>query len=142
MTKTFLILVVEDEDLHRKMMVKILGALGHTVLEAEDGFTAVNLATQRRPDLILMDINLPGMDGLTATRRLKENSATAWIPVIALTALAMTGDHEKILEAGCDDYIIKPLLIKPFVAKLEDWLDNIRRTRASEQADDDRGGLC
>lgn len=141
MSETFSILVVEDEELHRKMMAKILGSLGHTVLEAEDGAAAIDLATQRQPDLILMDINLPGMDGLTATRRLKETPATAWIPVIALTALAMAGDQKKILEAGCDDYIIKPLLIKPFIAKLEGWLDKTRQTRTSGQADDNRGGL-
>ncbi|MDA8160274.1 MAG: response regulator [Desulfobacteraceae bacterium] len=122
MPKNFVILVVDDEEMQRKMLSKILGALGYAVLEAEDGRVAVELARLRRPDLILMDIQLPVMDGLAATRRLKDDPQTQTIPVLALTALAMAGDRERALAAGCDDYLAKPIMLEPLVAKLNEWL--------------------
>ncbi len=122
MPKNFVILVVDDEEMQRKMLSKILGALGYAVLEAEDGRVAVELARLRRPDLILMDIQLPVMDGLAATRRLKDDPQTQAIPVIALTALAMAGDRERALAAGCDDYLAKPIMLESLVAKLNEWL--------------------
>ena len=122
MPKNFVILVVDDEEMQRKMLSKILGALGYAVLEAEDGRVAVELARLRRPDLILMDIQLPVMDGLAATRRLKDDPQTQPIPVLALTALAMAGDRERALAAGCDDYLAKPIMLESLVAKLNEWL--------------------
>lgn len=122
MPKNFVILVVDDEEMQRKMLSKILGALGYAVLEAEDGRVAVELARLRRPDLILMDIQLPVMDGLAATRRLKDDPQTQAIPVLALTALAMAGDRERALAAGCDDYLAKPIMLESLVAKLNEWL--------------------
>jgi CheY-like chemotaxis protein len=110
------------KELHRKMLVKILGARGYMVLEAKNGQDAVELADKQPPDLVLMDLLLPVMDGLTATRLLKGNPATRAIPVIALTAMAMAGDREKALAAGCDDYVSKPVLLAPLLAKLGDWL--------------------
>ena len=122
MKRNFVILVVDDEEMQRKMLSKVLGALGYVVLEAEDGRVAVELAGLRRPDLILMDIQLPVMDGLAATRRLKDDPQTQAIPVIALTALAMFGDRERALAAGCDDYLAKPIMLESLVAKLNEWL--------------------
>ena len=122
MNKNFVILVVDDEEMQRKMLSKILGALGYAVLEAEDGRVAVELAGLRHPNLILMDIQLPVMDGLAATRRLKDDPQTQAIPVIALTALAMSGDRERALAAGCDDYLAKPIMLESLVAKLNEWL--------------------
>lgn len=136
MKTSFTILIVDDEELHRKLMTKIIVSLGHTTIEAGDGRTAVDLAVERLPNLILMDINLPVMSGLTATRLLKENPATRSIPIIALTAMAMAGDGEKVMDAGCDDYVIKPIRYKSFVEKLEDWL----RTIASAESDRGRAG--
>src|SRR5690606_23219311 len=88
---------------------KILSARGYEVLEADDGLTAVELASRERPDLILMDISLPGIDGVEATRRIKTYPETAGIPIVALTANAMRGDRERFLAAGCDDYLPKPI---------------------------------
>ena len=130
MTATYVILVVEDEELHRKMLVKVLQTLGHEVLVATDGEAGIKLAELKRPHLILMDINMPVMDGLTATRLIKKNPATASIPIIALSALAMSGDQEKALAAGCDDYISKPALIKPLGDKLKEWLGKSRHSAA------------
>lgn len=127
MSETFVILVVEDQELHSKMLVKVLGVLGYRVLVAIDGESAVELVGQKRPDLVLMDINLPVLDGLAATRLIKKNPDTAGIPIIALTAQAMVGDQEKALAAGCDDYIAKPALIKPLGEKLGEWLKRSRK---------------
>lgn len=102
------ILIVEDNPMNMKLTSVILKAAGYTILQAEDGETAIDLAQKNIPDLILMDVQMAGMDGLSATRFLKQNRETAAIPVIALTAFAMRGDEEKILAAGCDGYIPKP----------------------------------
>src|SRR5881398_1485411 len=96
----------------------LLESAGHSVLKATDAETGVALAAAERPDLILMDIQLPGMDGLRATALLKADDATKDIPVIALTALAMKGDEERIRAAGCDGYIAKPLSYKDFLATI------------------------
>ena len=103
------ILIIEDNPANLKLVTMLLRRVDHTVLGAVDAETGMALALAERPDLILMDIQLPGMDGLTATRRLKQNPATAAIPIIALTALAMKDDKARTIAAGCDDYIAKPL---------------------------------
>ena len=106
------ILVVEDNPANMKLTSLLLHSAGHSVLSAVDAETALRLARGEQPDLILMDIQLPGMDGLTATTILKQDPATASIPVIALSALAMKADEERSQTAGCDAYIVKPLRYK------------------------------
>lgn len=103
------ILIVEDNFANLKLATMLLRRVEHVVLGAADAETGMALALAEHPDLILMDIQLPGMDGLTATRRLKQNPASAAIPIIALTALAMKDDEAKAIAAGCDGYIAKPL---------------------------------
>lgn len=112
------VLVVEDNQANMTLAKFLLESVGHTVIKATDAETGVALAGSARPDLILMDIQLPGMDGLTATGILKSVDATRDIPVIALTALAMKGDEARIRAAGCDGYIAKPLAYKDFLATI------------------------
>ena len=110
------ILLVEDNPTNMKLSTFILESAEYTVLPAVNAEVALTMARESRPDLILMDIQLPGMDGLEATALLKADEETRRIPVIALTALAMKGDEERILAAGCDGYIAKPLDYKAFLA--------------------------
>jgi two-component system, cell cycle response regulator DivK len=110
------VLVIEDNPANMTLAVFLLESAGHSVIGATDAEAGLTLAREDQPELILMDIQLPGMDGLQATRLLKENAATQRIPVIALTALAMKGDEERIRAAGCDGYIAKPLGYKQFLA--------------------------
>lgn len=112
------ILVIEDNPTNLKLAVLLLEAAGHTVLTARDAEAGLTLARDEQPSLILMDIQLPGMDGLEATGLLKRNEATCDIPVIAITALAMKGDEERIRAAGCDGYVAKPLAYKDFLATI------------------------
>ena len=110
------IVVVEDNVANMKLATFILESAGYTVMGARDAEAGLTLARDEQPDLILMDIQLPGMDGLQATGLLKADPATRAIPVIALTALAMKGDEERIRAAGCDGYVAKPLAYKDFLA--------------------------
>ena len=110
------ILIVEDNPANMTLAAFLLQSAGHTVLSATDAETGLTLARAEKPALILMDIQLPGMDGLEATALLKRDAATGSIPVIALTALAMKGDEERIRAAGCDGYIAKPLAYRDFLA--------------------------
>jgi two-component system cell cycle response regulator DivK len=103
------VLVIEDNPANMKLARLLLSKAGHTVLEAADAETGLGIAQSELPDLILMDVQLPGMDGLAATAILKQDAATALIPVIALTAMAMKDDEKKSQVAGCDAYIAKPL---------------------------------
>ena len=112
------VLIVEDNPANMTLATFLLKSAGHTVLTATNAETGVALAREEQPDLVLMDIQLPGMDGLQATALLKGNEATRTIPVIALTALAMKGDEERIRAAGCDGYIAKPLSYKDFLATI------------------------
>jgi two-component system cell cycle response regulator DivK len=112
------VLVVEDNPANMTLATFLLQSAGHTVLSAKDAETGLALARVEQPDLILMDIQLPGMDGLQATALLKSDPSTRAIPVIALTALAMKGDEQRILTAGCDGYIAKPLAYKEFLATI------------------------
>ncbi|MBN1679133.1 MAG: response regulator [Anaerolineae bacterium] len=103
------ILYIEDNFQNKRLVRKILASRGYEVLEADDGLTGVELAIREVPDLILMDISLPGIDGVEATQRIKAFNNTTNIPVIALTANAMRGDRERFIAAGCDDYLPKPI---------------------------------
>jgi two-component system cell cycle response regulator DivK len=102
------ILVVEDDPDNRRIVAKVLSVEGYHVVEATDGIEALEQARVEHPDLILMDLALPNMDGWEATRQLKGNAETRAIPVVALTAVAMRGDEEQARAAGCDDYLPKP----------------------------------
>lgn len=115
------ILVVEDVDFNRDLLVQLLED-DYEVIEAANGQEGVKLAERERPDLILMDLSLPVMDGWEATRQLKANDNLRSIPVIALTAHAMKGDEEKALAAGCDDYLVKPLDEDELIAKIQKYL--------------------
>ncbi|MGK7873843.1 MAG: response regulator [Xenococcaceae cyanobacterium] len=113
------ILLVEDNEMNRDMLSRRLKRKGYDVVIAIDGSEGVSMAASESPDIILMDMSLPVMDGWTATRQLKSNPATKNIPVVALTAHAMSGDREKALEAGCDDYDTKPIDFKHLLGKIE-----------------------
>ena len=113
------VLIVEDNPANMALAVFLLQSVGHTVLSATDAEAGLTLARDEQPNLILMDIQLPGMDGLEATVLLKRDEATSAIPVIALTALAMKGDEERIRAAGCDGYIAKPMRYKDFLAAID-----------------------
>lgn len=112
------ILIVEDSPTNMLLAVDVLESAGHTTLQASRAEAGIALAKSDQPDLILMDIQLPDMDGMTATRLLKADAATAAIPVIALTASAMKGDRERIMEAGFDGYIEKPIRYKEFLSAI------------------------
>jgi two-component system cell cycle response regulator DivK len=112
------VLVIEDNPANMTLAVFLLESAGHAVLMATDAETGLALARANTPALILMDIQLPGMDGLQATALLKADEATRALPVIALTALAMKGDEERIRAAGCDGYIAKPIRYKEFLAAI------------------------
>ena len=112
------VLIVEDNPANMTLATFLLQSAGHSVLSARDAETGLTLARAEQPDLILMDIQLPGMDGLEATALLKRDDTTRDIPVIALTALAMKGDEERIRAAGCDGYIAKPLAYRDFLATI------------------------
>jgi CheY-like chemotaxis protein len=102
------VLYIEDNPHNKRLVRKLLTVKGYDVLEADDGLIGVEMAKRERPDLILMDINIPGIDGMEATARLKK-SEVAQIPIVALTANAMVGDRERIMAAGCDEYMQKPV---------------------------------
>jgi CheY-like chemotaxis protein len=116
------ILLVEDNEMNRDMLSRRLKRKGYDVVSANDGARGITMAQSETPDLILMDISLPIMDGLQATRQLKAAPDTQGIPIIALTAHAMAGDREKCLEAGCNDYATKPVEFPQLLAKIESFL--------------------
>ena len=116
------VLIVEDNTANMRLALFLLESAGHTVLSAVNAEAGLTIAREEQPDLILMDIQLPGMDGLEATTLLKEDESTRAIPVIALTALAMVGDEARIRAAGCDGYVAKPLAYKDFLAVIREHL--------------------
>jgi CheY-like chemotaxis protein len=116
------ILLVEDNEMNRDMLSRRLQRKGYEVVIAVDGAEGVSLTSSENPDLVLMDMSLPVMDGWEATRQLKANPETREIPVIALTAHAMSGDREKALNAGCDDYDTKPIELPRLLSKIETFL--------------------
>lgn len=120
------ILIVEDNDLNLKLFRDLLTAHGYETIETKEGLEAITLTRSEHPDLILMDIQLPEISGLDVTRRLKAEEALRDIPIIAVTAFAMKDDEEKILAAGCEAYISKPISIVPF-------LNTVRRFLGEEE---------
>jgi two-component system cell cycle response regulator DivK len=113
------ILLVEDNEMNRDMLSRRLQRKGYEVVLALDGQSGVEMSQTQAPDLVLMDMSLPVLDGWEATRRLKADTATRHIPVIALTAHAMSSDREKAIEAGCDDYDTKPVELMRLLAKID-----------------------
>jgi CheY-like chemotaxis protein len=116
------ILIVDDNQMNLELVSDILGINGYQVLQAGDAKTGIDIAKKEIPDLILMDVQLPGMDGLQATSILKEDAATRDIPVVALTAHAMNGAEENVLKTGCAGYISKPIDTRGFPGKVEGFL--------------------
>lgn len=113
------ILIVEDNEMNRDMLSRRLERMGYEVLIAVDGQMGIEVAREKAPDLILMDMSLPVMDGWEATRRIRLDDALRHIPIIALTAHAMANDRDKALEAGCDDYDTKPIELPRLLGKIE-----------------------
>ena len=120
MTKT--ILIVEDNALNMRLFRDILQASGYRTLESSDGADVLTLAEKHRPDLILMDIRLPKVSGLDITKELKRTGSLRHIPVLAVTASAIKGDRERLLEGGCDGFIAKPIVLPSFLATVEELL--------------------
>jgi two-component system, cell cycle response regulator DivK len=116
------ILIVEDNEDNLTLLVDLLVSLGYGAISARDGQTGVDMVRAERPDLILMDLSLPVLDGWSATRILKADPDLMQIPVIALTAHAMMGDRQRALEAGCDDYVTKPIKLAELISRLEKYL--------------------
>jgi CheY-like chemotaxis protein len=123
MTAGACVLIAEDNAKNMKLVRDLLEAKGYRTLEATTGERAVELANEHQPDLILMDVQLPGIDGIDALGRLRNNNRTASIPVLAVTAQAMQGDRERFLDAGFDDYISKPIDIVDFVSVVQRYCD-------------------
>jgi len=118
------ILIVEDESMNLKLIRKLLQVSGYLTLEATDGAQGIELAKAHKPDLILMDILMPVMDGFEATKILKADAETRNIPIVALTASVMKGSEARICEAGCDEYITKPIDTRGFLKKVSEFLSN------------------
>ena len=117
------ILLVEDNEMNRDMLSRRLERKGFEVVIAIDGQAGVDMASSTNPDIILMDLSLPAVDGWEATRKIKADPSTQSIPVIALTAHAMAGDEQKALQTGCDDYDTKPVDLKRLLEKIDNLLD-------------------
>jgi len=117
-----IILVIEDNPTNMRLTTDILKRQGYTVIQADNAELGIEMALQEKPNLILMDIQLPKMDGLTATKILKSEESLKKTLIIALTANAMTGDEADVLAAGCDDYIPKPIRYKSFIEKIDELL--------------------
>jgi two-component system cell cycle response regulator DivK len=116
------ILVIEDHEENRRILRDLLTSGGYEIIEATTGLDGVSMAEQERPDLILMDIQLPGIDGYEATRRIKANPTLHQIPIIAVTSYALSGDDAQALEAGCDAYVAKPFSPRALLAKVREYL--------------------
>lgn len=117
------ILLIEDNEMNRDMLSRRLGRRGYEVVTASDGREGVEMAASQTPDIILMDLSLPEIDGLKATRIIKADSLTAGIPVIALTAHALESDRDRALGSGCDDYDTKPVVFDRLISKIENCLN-------------------
>ena len=115
------VLIVEDNELNMKLFHDLLEAQGYDILETREGLQALSLAREHRPDLILMDIQLPEISGLEVTKWLKEDEELAPIPVVAVTAFAMKGDEERIREGGCEAYISKPISVPRFIETIKSY---------------------
>ena len=121
MAKT--VLIVEDNELNMKLFHDLLEAHGYNILQTRDGMEALKIARDKRPDLILMDIQMPEVSGLEVTKWIKEDDRLKAIPVIAVTAFAMKGDEEKIREGGCEAYIAKPISVQNFLETVQKFLN-------------------
>jgi CheY-like chemotaxis protein len=132
-----LVLVVEDQDENLDLMVYLLTAFGHETLVARDGAEGVAVAAQARPDLVVMDLQMPVMDGYEAAARFKADPGLARIPVVAVTAYAMVGDQERILQRGFDGYLTKPIDPEVFVSELEKHLAARTPVRAQPPGQED-----
>jgi two-component system, cell cycle response regulator DivK len=122
------LLIVEDNEMNRDMLSRRLQRRGYEVLIATDGAEGLAVARERNPDLVLMDMSLPVIDGWEATRQLKSAEATRRIPIIALTAHAMSGDRQKAVDAGCDDFDTKPIELDRLLEKIEHCLEQASKT--------------
>ncbi len=128
------ILLVEDNEMNRDMLSRRLERKGYVVVLATDGQSGVEMAESEAPDIVLMDMSLPVLDGWEATRRLKAKPATRHVPVIALTAHAMSGDRDKALDAGCNDYDTKPIDLPRLLGKIESLLGDAASQKDSAGA--------
>jgi len=122
MTTSKRILLVEDQEDGRRIVRDLLAASDYALIEAKTGEEGLALAEQERPDLILMDIQLPGLDGYEVTRRIKANPALSHIPIVAVTSYALSGDEQKAYAAGCNDYVAKPFSPRALMAKIREYL--------------------
>jgi len=129
------VLVIEDDELNRKLVKEILRMGNYRTIEAIDAETGIQLARQHKPDLILMDIHLPKMDGLSATRIIKGDKDLKQIPIVAVTALAMPEDLDKVLEAGCDDYVTKPFRFQNLLTTIDQLLDSSDKGNTGDMKD-------
>lgn len=116
------VMIVEDEPANQKLFSDLLNNLGYRVLLAKSGLEAIDLALKEMPDLILMDIGLPGISGLDATKIIKANNLTKQIPIVAVTAFAMKEDETRAFQAGCDSFIAKPVNIRDLIKEVERWV--------------------
>lgn len=116
------VLYIEDDPNNRALIRRLLTAYGFEVLESDNALDGIDMAYANHPDLILMDISMPGMDGLTATQRIRETEGLSDIVVVALTANAMQGDREMVLAAGCDGYISKPIDVDTFIDEISGYI--------------------
>ena len=116
------ILIVEDNELNMKLLRDVLEAYGYATITTAEGETALALARANRPDLILMDLQLPDISGFDAVRRLKDDAETRSVPIVAVTAFAMVGDERKALMSGCDAYVAKPILLRGFLDLVESFI--------------------
>ena len=123
------ILIVEDNELNMKLLHDVLEAHGYATITTREGATALALARDNQPDLILMDLQLPDISGLDAVRQLKEHAETRGIPVVAVTAFAMVGDERKALMGGCDGYVAKPIVLRDFLDLVERFVGAADRPR-------------
>ncbi len=133
-----MVLVIEDDELNLKLVKEMLRLGNYRTIEAMDAETGIQMAGQHKPDLILMDIHLPKMDGLSATRIIKSDENLKQIPIVALTALAMADDREKALEAGCDDYVTKPFRLQNLLKTIDQLLDSSDRGNIMGKMKDDQ----
>ncbi len=123
------ILIVEDNEFNLELISDILKIRGHQIISTDNGEDAISLAKETHPDLILMDIQLPVMDGYEATRRIKSDPEFKAIPIIAVTSFAMKGDKEKVVQAGCDGYIVKPIDTRRFPQLVQEYLQKNKEKR-------------
>ena len=133
------VLIVEDNVLNLKLLYDVLEYHGYLLLTTERGEEAVEIARNQRPDLILMDIQLPDITGMEAARLLKADEDTQGIPIVAVTAFAMSGDREKILKSGCDDYVAKPFNVSEFLKLVARYIGRDGQGRDSTEAGEEAG---